>query len=118
MTKSSTEAELVGLSDGLSQSLWLRNFLIGQGYPALPVVQFQDNMSAITLAIKGRSTSERTRHIEIRYFWICDQIERGQLVILHKPTDDMLADYFTKPLFRAKFRKFRGELLNDTSCSG
>ena len=118
MTKSSTEAELVGLSDGLSQALWLRNFLICQGYPPLPILQFQDNLSTITLATKGRSTSERTRHIEIRYFWICDQVERGQLVLQHQPTDDMLADYFTKPLCGAKFRKFRSELLNDTSFSG
>ena len=118
MTKSSTEAELVGLSDGLSQASWLRNFLICQGYPPLPIVQFQDNLSTITLATKGRSTSERTRHIEIRYFWICDQVERGQLVLQHQPTDDMLADYFTKPLCGAKFRKFRSELLNDTSFSG
>ena len=118
MTKSSTEAELVGLSDGLSQALWLRNFLICQGYPPLPIVQFQDNLSTITLATKGRSTSERTRHIEIRYFWICDQVERGQLVLQHQPTDDMFADYFTKPLCGAKFRKFRSELLNDTSFSG
>ena len=65
VTKSSTEAELVGLSDSLGQAIWTREFLIGQGYAMGPATLFQDNMSTITLANKGRSTSDRNRHIQI-----------------------------------------------------
>lgn len=61
--KSSTEAELVGLSDSANQGLHVRNFIIGQGYEQQPVTIFQDNMSCMALMKKGRSSAERTRHI-------------------------------------------------------
>ena len=74
VTKSSTESELVGLSDSVGQTIWTRNFLgpEGQGYKMGPATVYEDNMSTIKLAEKGRSTSERTRHISIRYFFIKD----------------------------------------------
>ena len=65
VTRSSTEAELVGISDSLSQILWTREYILYQGIPLGPVILFQDNMSTIFLANKGRTTSERTRHIKI-----------------------------------------------------
>jgi len=74
VTKSSTESELVGLSDSLSQAIWTREFLIGQGYKVGPAKVFQDNMSTITLAAKGSSTSDRTRHIHIRCFFVKDRV--------------------------------------------
>ena len=62
-TKSSTEAELVGVSDAMTQVIWTREFLLAQG----PAVVKQDNQSTIVLANKGRSTSSKTCHIGIRY---------------------------------------------------
>ena len=44
------------------------------------------------------SSSKRTKHINVRYFFIEDRIEKGDLSIEHCPTKDMLADFFTKPL--------------------
>jgi hypothetical protein len=66
VTKSSTEAELVALSDSASQGLHLRHFIIAQGYACGPVTLHQDNMSTMTLVERGRSAGERTRHIDIR----------------------------------------------------
>jgi hypothetical protein len=63
ITRSSTESELVGHSDALSQVLWIREFLIHQGIILGPAIVYQDNQSTICLANKGRSTSDRTRHI-------------------------------------------------------
>ena len=68
VTKSSTEAELVGISDALPQIIWLKHFLEAQGHPALPAHIWKDNQSTICLAKTGRSCSERSRHIEIRFF--------------------------------------------------
>ena len=65
VTRSSTEAELVGISDSLSQILWTREYLLCQGIPMGPAILYEDNKSTIFLADKGRSTSERTRHIKI-----------------------------------------------------
>ena len=72
-TKSSTEAELVALSDSANQVLWTRNFLERQGHPQPPALIYQDNMSTIQLIENGRSNSERTRHIDVRFFFLHDR---------------------------------------------
>ena len=69
-TRSSTEAELVGINDVLSQVLWTRYFMGSQGYPVHPTKLYQDNMSTILLSKNGKaSSSKRTRHIDIRFFF-------------------------------------------------
>ena len=68
VTRSSTEAELVCLSDGVGLASHCAEFLKHQGYNLTPELM-QDNMSTIKLAEKGKSTSDRTRHVKIRYFF-------------------------------------------------
>ena len=84
-----------------------------QGYTVGDNVVFQDNQSAILLEKNGRrSSSKKTRHIEIRYYFITDNIARNQVRVAYCPTDDMVADVNTKPLQGSKFRKFWDCLLN------
>ncbi|GAX21402.1 hypothetical protein FisN_28Lu124 [Fistulifera solaris] len=65
-TKSSTEAELVGVSDVLPQVLWTRYFLEAQGYHISDNLLYQDNKSAILLEKNGKmSSGKRTRHIRV-----------------------------------------------------
>jgi hypothetical protein len=112
-TRSSTESELVGVYDVLPQVLWTRNFLEAQGYDIKDSVIYQDNKSTILLAENGRaSSSKRTRHINIRYFFVTDLAKSGQVKIEHCPTQDMVSDYFTKPLQGAAFRKLRQLIMN------
>ena len=59
VTKSSTEAELIALSDSANQGLYIRNFLISQGYKMEPVTIYQDNTSCMALVDRGRSGAER-----------------------------------------------------------
>ena len=74
---------------------------------------FQDNQSVILLENNGKkSSSKRTRHINIRYYFITDRIKNGELEIEYCPTDDMVADYFTKPLQGKKFLQFRKTIMN------
>jgi hypothetical protein len=112
MTKSSTEAELVAISDVIGQVLWLRNFLEAQGYVLPPVKLFEDNLSTIALIKSGKSNSSRTRHIAIRYFFISDKVLSKEVEVEFMPTDSMLADILTKPLQGSLFKKFRDLLLN------
>lgn len=112
VTKSSTEAELVGVSDYLSEVIHKREFLKEQGYRMEPAVLFQDNLSTIAMANNGRSSSDRTRHVNIRYFFIKDRIEAREIEVQHKPTAEMIADILTKPLQGELFRKLRAALLN------
>ena len=107
-TRSSTEAELVGADDGSTLILWTKLFLEAQGYPIDENILCQDNKSAILLEKNGkRSSGKRTRAINIRYFFLTDQVAKGNLSIMHCPTDDMIGDYMTKPLSGDKFRHFR-----------
>lgn len=111
-TKSSTEAELVAMSDMCSTVIWSREFLISQGEEPGPAEVFQDNQSAMALVEKGAHTTARSRHVGIRYFWVKDRVEKGELKVTYISTDDMIADLLTKPLQGEKFRNLRTRLMN------
>jgi hypothetical protein len=109
--KSSTECELVVVDDASPQMLWTRYFIEGQGYNVEASILNQDNLSAILLEKNGRaSSSNRTKHINVRYFFIKDRIASGEITVKHCPETDMLADHFTKPLQGTMFWAFRAEI--------
>ena len=79
-TKISTEAELVGIRDALSQIIWYHNFLRSQGYQVNKPIIYQDNQSTIQICNNGRvSRSRRTRHIDIHYLFITYHIESKEV---------------------------------------
>jgi hypothetical protein len=97
-TKSSTEAELIGIDDVLPQALWTKYFLEAQGY-GTDTLLHQDNQSTIKLSENGKASSGKgTWHINIRYFFITDRIARKEVVIQYCPTKEMVAGCFTKLL--------------------
>jgi hypothetical protein len=108
VTKSSTEAELISGSDEASEALGNRDFLIAQGELDEPAILYQDNMSTIAMINNGSSKSSRTRHINIRHFWMKERVDMGELSIVYLPTNDMIADILTKPLQGEKFIMLRG----------
>jgi hypothetical protein len=111
-TKSSTKSELVGASDYLPSTLWIKMFMEEQGYPISQCFLEQDNKSAIKLEKNGRSScGPKLRHINIQYFFIKDRIKTEGITIQHCLTLKMLADFFTKPLQGALFRKFCNVIL-------
>jgi hypothetical protein len=115
ITKSSTEAELVGVDDGMPLVLWTHNFLMAQGYKVTDNVVYQDNQSAMLLEKNGRALSGRcTQHIDIHYFFVTHQVKHGELRIKYCPTGDMVAGFFTKPLqgSHTLFQKLRAIILN------
>mmetsp|Transcript_13263 Transcript_13263/g.28116 ORF Transcript_13263/g.28116 Transcript_13263/m.28116 type:complete len:106 (+) Transcript_13263:1938-2255(+) len=65
-TKSSTEAEVVGVDDASSQILWTNYSIKAQGYQINETLVYQDNQSAILLEKNGKQSSgKRTRHMNI-----------------------------------------------------
>jgi hypothetical protein len=98
----------------MSQILWTQYFMEAQGYTVDQSLVAQDNLSAMLLENNGRasSSSKRTRHINIRYFFVTDRIKSGEVSMTYCPTDDMIADYFTKSLQGTKFRDFRNFIMN------
>jgi hypothetical protein len=111
VTKSSTEAELVALSDASSHAMHQLLFMESLGFNVAPVMMQQDNQSTIRMAENGYSTSSRTKHIKIRYFFIKQFLDSGEFEIEYCPTDLMLADILTKPLQGRKFLELRDKLL-------
>ena len=112
VTKSSTESELVAFSDVTSEVVCMRNFAIGQGYPAEPAIVYQDNISTMHLIDKGGPCSKRSRHIEIRHFWMQEKIADGSIVVERCPTEVMWANMLTKPVQGAQFIVEREGLTN------
>ena len=111
--RSSTEAELVAMDDVIAKVLWTKQFLEAQGYKINQNIVLRDNQSTMKLEQNGKASSgKRTRHFNIKFFYITDLIERKEVTIEYCPTDDMLADYMTKPLTGSKFNKFRGIIMN------
>lgn len=56
----------------------------------------------------GRGSSgKRTRHVNIKYFFVADRVGKGEVKIMYCLTDVMTADFFTKPLQGGKFKMFR-----------
>jgi hypothetical protein len=117
-TKSSTEAELVGASDYLPNTIWAKMFLGAQGYLIDENTFAQDNQSAMKLEINGRaSCGQKSRHIDIRYFFMKDRIKSEGIKVIYCPTEQMLADFFTKPLQGSLFNKFKKVLMGHTHIS-
>ena len=111
-TRSSTESELVVTDDLMPAVCWTRYFLEAQGYGVTENIVFQDNQSAILLEKNGKaSSSKRTKHINIRYFFVTDRIRNGELSIKWCPTGDMHGDFMTKALQGALFKKFRDQIM-------
>ena len=98
------------LSDGVALSFHCAEFLKYQGLDVVPELM-QDNMSTIKLAEKGKSTSDRTRHIKVRYYFVNQFLENGEMKIKYCPTDEMVADILTKPLQGEQFKILAMKLL-------
>ena len=71
--RSSTEAELIGINDIISNVLWAKLFMQHQGIEIKHNIVYQDIKSTILLAENGRlSAGKRSRHLNIKYFYITD----------------------------------------------
>jgi hypothetical protein len=111
-SKSSTESELIGLSDSASQVIWTRNFLVSQGYSVKASTVYQDNTSCMSLVRNGKSNSERTKHIATRFYFVKDRVDSKEISLEYLQTHSMIADILTKPLQGELFIKLRKLLLN------
>jgi hypothetical protein len=103
---SSTEAEYIAAAHAAKEIYWLRAFLgeIGRDM-AQPTIFRCDNQSTIAIC-RDNKFHARTKHIDIRYHFVREAVEAGHIVAHYIPTDENLADIFTKALSRYKFEYF------------
>ena len=87
-TKGSTEAELIRADDAMPQMLWTRYFPEAQGYGIKNNILYQYNMTTMLLEKNGnKSITKNTKHINVRYYFIKDWVETGDVVIEHCPQE-------------------------------
>jgi hypothetical protein len=109
----------MGADDFMPAICWTRYFMKTQGCGVKDNVLFQDNKSSILLEKNGKaSSSKRTNHNNIRYFFITDRVSKEEVSVVWCPTGDMIGDYATKPLQGALFRKFRDQIMGVTPARG
>ena len=112
-TRSSTETELVAADDFMPIILWTNYFLEAQGYGSQDTILYQDNQSTILLEKNGhKSSSKRTKHINCWFYFISARIHTGDLSVEYCPTEEMVGDFFTKPLQGKLFLKFCRLIMN------
>ena len=107
---SSTEAEYISSSEATKEAIWIRRFLLDIGHPqTLATTILIDNQAAIAIA-RNPTFHARTKHIEIRYHFIREKLESGEIDVEYVPTDDQIADILTKGLARQKHEYFSTEI--------
>lgn len=103
---STTEAEYVAATTAGQEILFLRNLLTSFGYSLdSPSTLYIDNQSALQVA-KNPEHHGRMKHLDLRFYWLRDEVEKGTIRMEHIGTDEMPADLLTKPLARVKVQKF------------
>jgi hypothetical protein len=108
VAQSTTEAEYVVVASCCSQLLWITYTVsdFGEEYTHVPLQC--DSTSAISVA-KNLVFYSKTKHIEVRYHFLRDNVEKGKIALIHVP-HDQLADIFTKLLDQATFTRLQGGL--------
>ena len=95
----------------MTMTSWTKNFLKAQGHETETKLM-QDNTSATQMERNGKASAhKRTRHINIRCFFIKDQIDRGVAQVECCPTDSMKADFFSKAQQGELFNRMRADVM-------
>jgi hypothetical protein len=108
---SSCEAELIALTMAMKEALWLRGLLVELGIhqPDSPVTIHEDNQGAKALANDAKF-SDRTKHVDIKFFRVREEVKRNAVKVVYCHTTKMLADIFTKPLGKTVFGAIKAQL--------
>ena len=107
---SSTEAEYMSLYSATQEAIWLRLLLKDLKYSdKASTTIYQDNQGCIALA-KNPVYHSRTKHIDIKFHFLREKVLEEVITLEYKPTEEMVADGFTKALPRDKHAKFLASL--------
>lgn len=110
VTLSTTEAEYVAAVRTAQEVLWLRSLFTEFGFDfSTPCTLLIDNASAVQVA-KNPEHHGRMKHLDLKYFWLRDIVEQGDLRVQHLPGTENVADLFTKPLARPILQELVGGL--------
>eukprot|EP00795_Rhopilema_esculentum_P007998 gene7998-biopygen1703 len=106
---STAEAEYIASSKAAQEVVWLKQLFREIGDNVQPITIMEDNQGAISMT-KNPVGHKRTKHIDIRYHFVREQVEKGTLLLKYCNTKEMLADLLTKSLNRGQFEYLRCKL--------
>ena len=110
ITLSTMEAKYVTAMHAAKEGIWLHQLIEEVFCPlAHPMPLYSDSQSAIALTKDG-SYHAHTKHIDIRYHFICFVVDNHSLRLVYCPTDSMVADTLTKALPSVKAKHFTTSL--------
>ncbi|KAK2976087.1 hypothetical protein RJ640_009519 [Escallonia rubra] len=117
VAQSSAEAEYVSAAIATSQAIWLRRIFHDFGQKQERKTElFCDNKSAIAMA-KNPVFHSRTRHIALKYHFIREAIEEGEIELEFCKSKEQVADIFTKALPRERRSTLQGEKQDRTASN-
>ena len=117
--QSTVEAEYVALSEASKQIAWVSQMLeeLGIKYEK-PIKMNEDNQGTIALT-NNPILSRRSKHIDIKYHYIREQVRNGLITLSYCPTTEMIADILTKSLAKPIMENLRGKMsLMNSSLRG
>ncbi|KAF2357272.1 Reverse transcriptase RNA-dependent DNA polymerase [Trinorchestia longiramus] len=103
---SSCKADYIALTCAVQEGIFLKQLLCDMDGYDEPVGIFVDNRGAIDLA-KNPVHHQRSKHIDIRYHFIRAFIQDNKAVLSFVPSEENIADMFTKPVTRQSLLKFK-----------
>ena len=106
---STAEAEYIAAGSSCSQLVWMKQMLKEYNVEQDVLTLYCDNLSAINIS-KNSIQHSRTKHIDIRNYFIRDLVEEKVVTLEHVDIEEQLADIFTKALDAKQFEKPRGKL--------
>lgn len=107
VASSSTQAEYMALYEAVKEALWLKSLAISINIKISdPIIIYEDNTSCMCIA-NNPSSHKRSKHIDIKYHFSREQIEKNVIKLKFIPTGNQLADALTKPLSAVKFLEFK-----------
>jgi hypothetical protein len=103
---SSAEIEYMASSQASCEAIWLRKILVDLFDTKLdPTTIYRDNQSCIKLS-ENPVFHDRSKHIEIRYHFIRDRVQKGAVKLQYVSTKEQVVDIFTKGLPKGKLEYF------------
>jgi hypothetical protein len=107
---STVEAEYIALSVAVHEAVWINKLLTDLfDHEMDPTIIHCDNQSCVKLS-ENLVFHDRSKHIEIKYHYIRDMVQRKTIYVQYLPTHEQIIDIFIKPLAKTKFEYFRERL--------
>jgi hypothetical protein len=107
---STAEVEYIALSVVVREAVWLRKllaYLFGHVFDS--IVIDSDNQSCVKI-LENRVLHDKSKHIEIKYYYIRNMVQKMVVLVQYLPTDEQVVDVLTKPLTNLKLEYFRDRL--------